>query len=102
MKKILCGLLIFMYIFCIICINSCTKDRQVQANTSIDTASVVLFTDNLIKDNGYDILKKSISQHTNSTDKFLVEYWWREDNNCKHYGYYVQQLDSNNYIESTP
>ena len=38
------------------------------------------------------------SEDKESDDKFIVEYWWRKNNDSGHYGYYIEQIDGDNYI----
>ena len=55
-------------------------------------------TYSVIEDKDYDILQRSVSQRTDAIDKFLVEYWWQKNNDSGHYGYYIEQIDSDSYI----
>lgn len=94
MKRLLCTLIVFISL---LYASGCSRDESEKTTISVDTVGVVAFTDKIMKDNGYDIIEKSVSQRTDNTDKFIVEYWWQKDGDNGHYGYYIQQ-DDNNYI----
>lgn len=95
MKRFLYTLIIIMSLFCA---SGCSSSKNENATITIDTVGVIAFTDNLMNDAGYDIVQKSVSQHTGNTNRFLVEYWWQTNDDSGHYGYYIQQLDRDNYI----
>lgn len=77
--------------------NGCSSNSSKSPSAAIDTVGVVNFTDKLIEEKEYDILQRSISQRTNKVDAFVVEYWWQKNEDSGHYGYYMEQIDSDSY-----
>lgn len=91
-------LCIAIFLMSLLCLNGCSSNSVEYSSETIDTVGVVIFTDKLIEDKEYDILQRSVSQRTDTNDKFIVEYWWRKNNDSGHYGYYIEQIDGDNYI----
>ncbi len=81
----------------VICMCSCATDSEENEIISIDTIGVVTFSDNLMREAGYEVIQKSISQRTDDINEFVIEYWYQNDNNVKHYGYHIRQIDKDNY-----
>lgn len=92
------NLYIAILIISLFCLNGCSSNSDKYPSTTIDTVGVVVFTDKLIEDKEYDILRRSVSQRTDTMDKFLVEYWWEKNDDSGHYGYYIEQIDNDSYI----
>ena len=85
-------LCIAIFLMSLLCLNGCSSNSVEYSSETIDTVGVVIFTDKLIEDKEYDILQRSVSQRTDTNDKFIVEYWWRKNNDSGHYGYYIEQI----------
>lgn len=86
----------------VICMCSCATDSEENEIISIDTIGVVTFSDNLMREAlmreaGYEVIQKRISQRTDDINEFVIEYWYQNDNNVKHYGYHIRQIDKDNY-----
>ena len=50
-----------------------------------------------MREAGYEVIQKRISQRTDDINEFVIEYWYQNDNNVKHYGYHIRQIDKDNY-----
>jgi dihydroxyacetone kinase-like predicted kinase len=89
MKKIwfiflLCGMVLTTHIGC-----SSSDDEK---PLTVDTAAVVRFTDERIASHNYTIIERTVSQRTNDTSRFIVEYLCAKGDgkDAVKYGYYLQ------------
>ena len=81
----------------VICMCSCATDSEENEIISIDTIGVVTFSDNLMREAGYEVIQKSVSQLTDDINEVVIEYWYQNDNHLKNYRYHIRQIGKDNY-----
>lgn len=90
-KRYVYIILVFMCVLLCGC-NGFFENHQ-EKTIVVDTGEVLEYTDELMAQKGYEIVKRSVSQRTDGVTFFVVEYWFKENNIESHYGFYVQKND---------